>query len=396
MPDLQPIAPDSANHLRQMGQFTADTFADGKYVEAFRDNYIGNSHYDWQVSRLVFDGDKLVHHWGVWGYQMRLDSSLLKVGGIGAVATHPDYRKQALMHRAAQASFEAMHAHGYDLSILRGRHYAKMGYARAWNYVTYRFKLEDFPPTAAAPAYARLPLAEVPSLDALYNQAYAAFSGSALRPTYRNKHSDDVWVYAWRDGAGNLAGYVSASPTEEEPKTLVCNEAVGDPGQALAVLADLHQVGGYENLACFTLPHAHPLLQVLRLGNCIVENRYFAVSGWRVRLINLHSTLNKLLPVLHERLGRSQFARWTGSLLLDGGSQQAMLRMNGGKIRLDTAGPAANVLHGGDALARLLIGSDEPDEVLRQEQMTCAGVALPLVCALFPNRSPMLSQWDEF
>ena len=34
---------------------------------------------------------------------------------------------------------------GYDLSILRGRHYVKMGYARAWNYVTYRLKLEELP-----------------------------------------------------------------------------------------------------------------------------------------------------------------------------------------------------------------------------------------------------------
>ena len=28
---------------------------------------------------------------------------------------------------------------GYDLSILRGRYYVKMGYTRVWNDVRYRF-----------------------------------------------------------------------------------------------------------------------------------------------------------------------------------------------------------------------------------------------------------------
>ncbi len=143
-----------------------------------------NSHYDWNVSRLVLAGNQLVHHWGVWGYQMRLETIQLKVGGIGAVVTHPDYRKQNLMHQAAQESFDAMKRDGYDLSILRGRHYVKMGYARAWNYATYRFKLEDFPLTEPAPAYQPLGLEGVPEMDALYNQTHAAFTGTALRPTY--------------------------------------------------------------------------------------------------------------------------------------------------------------------------------------------------------------------
>ena len=232
------VRPIERDHLRPMGQLAADAFSGGQYVDAFCDNYIGNSHYDWDVSRLVFDGDKLVHHWGVWGYQMRLETIQLKVGGIGAVVTHPDYRKQNLMHQAAQASFDAMQRDGYDLSILRGRHYVKMGYARAWNYVTYRFKLEDFPLTEPAPAYQPLGLEHVPEMDALYNQTHAAFTGTAIRPTFYNKHPDDLCLYAWRDAAGQLTGYVRAAPSEDEPKTLLCLEAAGDPRQCLAVLAD--------------------------------------------------------------------------------------------------------------------------------------------------------------
>ena len=392
---LEPVSSNPEKHLRLMGQLTADAFSGGQYVDAFCNNYIGNSHYDWNASRLVFDDEKLVHHWGVWGYQMRLETIQLKIGGIGAVVTHPDYRKQSLMHRAAQDSFDTLKRSGYDLSILRGRHYVKMGYARAWNYITYRFKLEDFPLTEPAPAYQPLGLEAVPEMDSFYNQTHAAFTGTAIRPTYYNKHPEDLCIYAWRDPAGNLAGYLRAAPSEDEPKTLLCLEAAGDPRQALAVLGDLFQRGTYEKVACFTLPHLHPLLQYLRQGNCIAENRYFDVSGWRVRIINLESTLQKLLPLLEKRLAESHFADWRGSLLLDAGEQKATLGISGRKIMLidDTAPP--NILRGGAEIARFLIGSDEPDEIIRQAGVECLGLAQPLARALFPNLYPMLSHWDE-
>lgn len=393
--NLRVITPNPSDHLRAMGQLAADAFAGGQYVDAFCDNYIGNSHYDWNVSRIALDGDKLVHHWGVWGYQMRLESIQLKVGGIGAVVTHPDYRKQGLMHRAAHESFDAMQRDGYDLSILRGRHYVKMGYARAWNYIHYRIKVEDFPLTEPAPAHAPLKLEEVPAMDALYNQTHAAFTGTALRPTFYNKHPEDLCVHVWRDADGKLAGYVRAAPAEEDPKSLVCLEAAGNPLHALAVLADLFQRGAYEKLACFTLPYLHPLLQHLRKGAVIVENRYFDISGWRVRLINLKSALQKMMPLLEARLSDSRFARWTGSLLLDAGEQTATLNIEGGKVTLsDDVSP--NVLRGGAGMARFLIGSDDADEIIRQSGMECGGLAQPLATALFPNLHPMLSHWDEY
>lgn len=388
--------PDPKKHLRAMGQLAADAFSAGQYVDAFCNNYIGNSHYDWKVSQLAFDGEKLIHHWGVWGYLMRLESVQLKVGGIGAVVTHPDYRTQGVMHHAAEASFDAMEKAGYHLSILRGRHYVKMGYARAWNYVTYRFRMEDFPIAESVPVYRPLGLPHIPEMDALYNQTHAAFSGTALRPTFRNKFSEDIHTYAWRNAAGQLMGYVRAASDEDDPKTLLCLEAVGEIHSCLAVLGDLFKQGDYEKIACFTLPRTHLLLQFLRRGNCIVENRFFEVSGWRVRIINLSGTLTKLIPLLEKRLENSQFASWTGALLLDAGIQSVVLQITRGKVIVLANEPTPHVLVGGADIARLLIGSDEPNEIICQGGMTCSGLAQPLVNVLFPNLHPMLSHWDEF
>ena len=127
-------------------------------------------------------------------------------------------------------------------------------------------------------------------------------------------------------------GYIRALPDEDNPKQLLCLEAAGDPLQGLAVLRQVFTKGNYENLACFTLPHAHPLLQQLRKGACIVENRYFDVSGWRVRLVNLSGALQKLIPLFESRLANSQFAEWQGSLLLDSGEQNVMLQIERGRV----------------------------------------------------------------
>lgn len=394
--NIQVTPANRKSHLLSIAQLASDAFSAGQYVEQYAQNYIGNSHYDWHVTRLVMDGEKLIHHWGVWGYQMRLESIQLKIAGIGAVVTHPDYREQGWMHRAAQASFDAMLQDGYDLSILRGRHYVKMGYARAWNYVTYRLKPEELPKAELLQPYQPLGVDQTPAMDALYNRTYAGFTGTALRPTYRNRFIEDMGVYAWFNGQGELAGYVRAFPDRENPKILQCLEAAGDPQQGFAVLRDMFNNGEYESLAFFTLHHQHPMLQQLRKGACIVEHRYFSITGWRVRLVNLHSTLQKLVPLLEARLVGSQFKDWQGSLRLDAGEQKASLHIAHGKVEITSDGATSNVLRGGAALARLLIGSDEAEEVIHQAGMETTGLAVPLVRVLFPNLYPMMSNWDEY
>jgi hypothetical protein len=390
------VPPDPDTHLLPIAQLAADAFTGGQYVDQISQNYIGGSHYDWQTSRVLLDGEKMIHHWGVWGYSMRVESMLLKVAGIGAVVTHADYRKQGLMHQAAQSSFAAMMEDGYDLSILRGRHYVKIGYARAWNYVTYRLKLEELPGVGLPKPYLSLGVDQVGEMDALYNQTHANFSGTAVRPTYRNRHADDIGVYAWFDDQGKLAGYIRALPAEDNPKMLQCLETAGDPQQALAVLSEVFKKGDFESLACFTLPHDQALLQLLRKGACIVEDRYFDISGWRVRIINLKSSLQKLMPLFEKRLAQSHFANWQGSLLVDAGEQKAALKIEKGKVEITADGETANILRGGADIARFLIGSDDPQEIIRQADMECSGLAQPLAMVLFPNLHPMMSHWDEY
>jgi hypothetical protein len=396
---MVPADPDQ--HLLSVSQIVADAFANGQYVDEISRQYIGNCHYDWATSRLIWDGENLVHHWGVWGYPMRLGPPMrlgavqLQAAGVGAVVTREPYRKKGLMHQAALDSLQAMRANGYDLSVLRGRHYAKFGYVRAWNYVTYRLKAEEIPSFELQKPYQALGPEHMDAIIALYNQQYRDYSGTAVRPTYRMLQADDMGAHGWFDETGGLQGYVRAAPAGDK-KSLQCLEATGDPQQGLAVLAELFGQEEYETLNFFTLPRQHPLLQIIRRGACIVEDRYFYHSGWQVRIVNLHSTLAKIRPLLQARLRRSHLANWQGQLHLGAGEQSAMLEIEAGEIHVSEAAPGEHSLNAGADLARFLIGSDEPEEIMQQAGVICTGMAGELAHVLFPNMYPMMSHWDEY
>src|SRR5690606_22028952 len=110
----------------------------------------------------------------------------------------------------------------------------KLGYVRAWNYVTYHIKLEELPGLELVKPYQPLRPDQVGDMDVLYNRTHAAFTGTAVRPTFRNRHPDDIGGYAWFDERRQLEGYILALPAEDSPTVLHSLEAAGDPRQGLA------------------------------------------------------------------------------------------------------------------------------------------------------------------
>jgi len=386
---------DRSEHLPVVAKLLSDAFAGGEHVEEITRKYLGDCHYDWGTSQFIWQGDELVHHWGVWDYPMRVGSIRLRTAGVGAVVTKEAHRKRGLMHRAAGASFDAMSANGYHLSVLRGRHYAKYGYVRGWNYVTYRIAPDEIEAAVDVPSYALLEPDEQDAINRLYNKAHRQLSGTAVRPTYPMLDADDMQVYGWRDGKGVLEGYVRAVP-DGEHHALRCLEATGDAESCLAVLADLMDQQGHASLQLFTLHHDHPLGQAVRRRACVIEDRYFKHSGWQVRMVNLHACLKTLTPEFEHRLKKSHLSTWEGTFHLLGAGEQAALSIRQGQVRVADDSEEVHALQAGHALARFMIGSDDPREIIRQEGVACQGEGAELADVLFPNLHPMLSHWDEF
>ncbi|MFB3893831.1 MAG: GNAT family N-acetyltransferase [Phycisphaerae bacterium] len=405
---LEVIAPDPARHHDDMFDMICKVFSHPGYFH-FRDHlrkgYLDGSHYDWRASRIGLVGGRIVTHWGVWGFRMRIGSATVRVGGVGAVATHGDFRKRGYMLKTGLASVEAMRDLGYDLSVLFGINdfYHRFGYVRAWPEIGYYVDTNALP--RKMPGGMRLKafrLVQRDDLDRLYNRRNAGLTGTAIRPTYSRRSG--AWGeegYLWAGPRGKVRGYVVVMPERTPTPKLFLLDSAGEPEEVMAAMGILAR----RNLALearFGNMHlASPLARRLKVGPARLEMVYRS-GGPLICTVNLGSCLTKMAGELSRRLRASHLAGWRGQLVVADKRQQVVLKIAGGvKVEAGAAAaPAAakhrHAIRGGDHVAQLLIGTDEPLETARTGGMKLTGDARQLAEVLFPRQYPMLAGADRF
>lgn len=85
-------------------------------------------------------------------YQIQFDGHSCRMGGIGSVATLPQYRRQGCIRACFNAVLEDMYAAGYDFSYLypfSTAYYRKFGYESCVQRVSVRVQLDTLSPPAA-------------------------------------------------------------------------------------------------------------------------------------------------------------------------------------------------------------------------------------------------------
>ncbi len=252
--------------------------------------YVLHSHYDWECSRLGLLADRVVTHWGVWKYLMRIGGARVQVGGSVPWRPIPSSDGAAYMERTLHGSLDAMGAQGYDFSLLFGiaNFYRRYGYVSAWGAVSYFARVADLPTSPPAAPVQKFAVRPRPDLAELYNAYYADLTGTAVRPTFLRggwSWQGDTEGYLWKQ-QGKPAGYVVLA---RKGKQLRCLEYAGDSVQALRVVASLGRKVGCEEIHFATIPDRSVLIELLRRNNCRVETRYRRDGGPMVRVSNLAS-----------------------------------------------------------------------------------------------------------
>ncbi|NLW49952.1 MAG: GNAT family N-acetyltransferase [Candidatus Brocadiaceae bacterium] len=399
-PELQVVAPDPKVHLPEMYEMCAKVFSKPErhatFLEWCRNAYIGNSHYDWNTATIgILDG-RIVTHYGIWGYVMRIGSARIRKTGVGLVATHPDYRKRGLMTLTANRSMELMRENGYDMSTVTGiaHYYDRFGYVPAWNVTDYSVEAHHLPDEKPGVRIRTFEPGHHADLAKLYNRRNARRTCTVMRPTFLKNQRPGQWFgYRWNDTDGKLAGYVIVS---KEKSTLRALDWAGNDADTFAVLCSLVRKHGSEILAFKGMHYDDPLrTRVIGQFCATATTRYRSTGGPMITTINLASTLTKLAGEFSRRLKDSSAADWQGSLVIADANEKATLLIDRSKVEV---GPPARTKHsisGGNHIARLLIGSDEPGEVVKDAGMRLMGDARRLVEVLFPNNHPTQGQWDH-
>ena len=393
---LQVIAPDKDEHGDEIVDLTAKVFSAtaGYYVLRPDVSYnLFEQGCDWAVSRIGLLDRRIVTNWTVIDYTMRIGTARVRVGGVTCVATHPDYRKRGLMRRTGLGSMAAMRDAGYDISMLFGieDYYDRYGYVNAWPDTIYTIKTSDLPAMGRSVRLRPFSPKNLDELTKLYNRAYARCTGTAVRSGFPRSHRPPHWEGRFWQESGRPAGYVATQASDD---VLTCREHTGDPDVVLGVLKKLADEAKCRNVRFLALHGATPLAARLRRENCSVTTNYTRSSHGMIHVLSLRSTLGKMTKELGRRLKQSPLHAWRGPLLIASGREKVTLVVNQGGVRVAPPTRTKHAIRGGEAIGRLLIGSDEPDAVIDGGLIRTTGDARMLAHVLFPNEHPELCQLD--
>jgi len=217
-------------------------------------------------------------------------------------------------------------------------------------------------------------------------------TGSAVRPTYQSLRKSELGYY-WCNDIGNIAGYVRC---DSSPDSLTCCEAIGDPEQALRVIAGIARKNNISSVKFQSFHHDSPVAIQVRAGSCRQELRYHANGGPMIRIMNLASILEKMCGEFSCLLKHSHLSGWTGDILITTEDEKVLLSVTNGRVRVATGKTSKHAIRAGKELAQLLIGTDDPLAIIRQFGIRLSGDARQLVPVLFPARHPMLGAHDSF
>ncbi|HHV54676.1 MAG TPA: GNAT family N-acetyltransferase [Firmicutes bacterium] len=281
---------------------------------------------------------------------MMVEGTVLRMGGIGGVQTVPQLRRQGYARQMLSSAVQYMRENDYDVSVLFGIHnfYHRFGFVTSLieSRITVPTRLAEnaagsrinatasaeVNTTTGAGADATALLSIRPydperDLDAVL-RLYVAKNAHRVGPLLRSPdrwwgfrlgstwgRQTDVFVAVREkpnekeNGKGEeLVGYFLLDRADEEV-TVPEVEAV-DAATLEAILAHLARLAVERRVDHLTF-HIHPdadMARLLRFYGSEVTVTYSFDRGPMARIINLESTLRKLLPVLNRRLAQGAAA----------------------------------------------------------------------------------------
>ena len=151
--------------------------------------------------------------------EARFDGHILKMAGVGGVATLPAHRRGGAIRACMETSLREMYGEGYALSHLypfSTAYYRQFGFAPAGQSVRWTVRLKDLRglPDAGGTVRQLLPGDDLSPLLDIYDRAYSNVNFSCLRKVFDKDLEGDKplgdkrWIFLWSDGNGAPEGFL--------------------------------------------------------------------------------------------------------------------------------------------------------------------------------------------
>ena len=298
----------------------------------------GDSSYRYDQSRVVVVDGRVVAHLRVWERSRRIGSCIVRMGGIGGVCTHPDYRGDGYATALMQDTISYMRRVGYDLSVLFSiipcRFYRQLG----WGCLP----LEGFRITPRARTESEgtewqvEPFNEARDLDEavpLYDAHNVQQSGTLVRPrsywdTAPARIRGILPTVVARHG-DTLGGYLNFRMDGKQANVREVAYDRTDPTILVALVNHLLRVCEREGVDEIhgEIPHRHPIVDLLVEG-CAGDLSLAGNTSMMLYAVNLPVLLRQLLPDLQSRLDASNQKFGSISICFAVNDEQCVLRLH--------------------------------------------------------------------
>jgi len=184
---------------------------------------------------------------------------------------------------------------------------------------------------------------------------------------------------------------------EYQVRELVVDTKVSAMSGLLAECARRAKRGKADHLR-FAMSHDHPFAKYCREHGAELTVSYPRNGGCMVRILDLPTTLTKLLPELNARLVRAGKQEYPAALTLSTDLGSVTLKTAADQVFLaDSAEKkAVRVRMDQGRLAQLLCGYRGIDDLAALPDVSCPAKARPLLRALFPEGRPFIWGGDRF
>ncbi len=305
-----------------------------------------NHHPDTRPHHWLFVEDKsaraIVAALGVIPWTWHYAGVTLKVGEMGIVATHPDYRHRGLIRALDQRFKELLDQEAFDLSPIQGipYFYRQFGYEYAlpleggWH-----LRLDQVSDSATAGySFRQAKPDDVPLLKRLYDEAARDLDISAQR-------SEAVWRYlldhealtanaseTWLvlDSARTPVGYWRVDRLGFDDGLIVSDASHLDHKAGAAVLGHTKTLAIARGKPFIRLMSgdSHPLIALAHAWGAQDTGRY----AWQIHIPSVPRLMLKLAPVLEQRLTASSFANLSETVCLNLYKEAFELRFDAGRL----------------------------------------------------------------
>jgi predicted acetyltransferase len=395
------------------------------FVEKCRPRYASQFYHDssfrLEQSRVCVVDGKVVSHVRVSDREIHIGRSVVRLGGVGMVATLPEYRRRGYASALMRDSIAYMESHGYDLSLLFTTiqpFYSTFGWG-SFPQTNFELELRDkktFAPSAWSARSFDLEK-DLAQVVEIYDDHNRTRTGTVLRSEAH-----------WRDGYSHQVGILPSLVVERDG-VIGAYANLGFPTDSAdmdAFLAgyypNLREVG-YRSDSPDSLPalcHAildesyqrelnrltgrlhrhHPLIALLseasgdELSFSILERAMY-------RVISLPSLFERMIPEFEARLeGWGKDAAPNGSFCFIVEEQVCTLNLNRGKVSVaaDDSGRTQIPLDTSHFL-KVLFGEatfGELAELNRIKGLILQPTDMAILSVLFPKDAPMHWICDYF